>query len=420
MEMGEGARISPHALDALTDEELLERFATRREEAAFAALVRRHAPLVLAVCRRVLRHAQDAEDAFQAVFCVLARKAGAIRRRRAVAGWLYAVASRIAARARATRGRRPMPQSSLPDLPAAPESPECVWREIQPILDREVNRLPDKYRQPFALCYLEGKTNEQAAAELGCPPGTVRSRLARARDRRRARLTQRGLTLSAAGLAAALGGAAAQDAVPAALTEAAVGSGPAFAGATAVASGAVSAGVRVLADGFLRSLFRARLLKAAAGLLALVAGTAVLLLLLRRPPPPPPRAPLTDRARLQGTWQVVSMEKAGLVALDPDLRFTFAGDQLTWSSAGVRTPPWPYTLDPSQDPKAIDLAAATGALRGIYRLDGDMLTLCLNHDPVNGKRPTAFRAPPEAPDVGLYILRHEPAAKAGEAAATKE
>jgi RNA polymerase sigma factor (sigma-70 family) len=417
MEMAEAARVSPDALDELTDEELLERFTSQREEAAFTALVRRHAALVLGVCRRVLHHAQDAEDAFQAVFCVLARKAEAIRRRRAVASWLYAVAYRVASKARAARGRRPMPQGNLPDIPAPSESPECVWRDIQPILDQEVNRLPEKYRQAFVLCYLEGKTNEQAAAELGCPLGTVLSRLARARDRLRARLTRRGLTLSAGGLAAALGGAAAQGAVPSVLTEAAVKSGLAFAWGTA-SGGAVSAGVRALAGQFLRSLVRTRLLKAGAGLVALAAGIAVLLLLLRRPPlPPPPPPPLTDRARLQGAWQVLSMDKAGLVLQNPGVRFTFAGDQGSLVVPGVPTLPWSYTLDPSQEPKAIDFAVATGTARGIYRLDGDRLTLCVNHDPASGKRPTAFQTSPDTPSVFVYVLRHESAARDGEAAA---
>jgi uncharacterized protein (TIGR03067 family) len=283
------------------------------------------------------------------------------------------------------------------------------------ILDWEVNRLPDKYRQPFVLCYLEGKINEQAAAELGCPLGTVLSRLARARDRLRARLTRRGLTLSVAGLAGALGGAAAQGAAPPGLTEAAVTSGLAFAGGTAAAGGAVAAGVRVLADGFLRALTWTRLFKAGAGLLALAAGMAVLLLLLRRPPSPPP---LTDRARLQGTWRALSMEHAGRVVPDPDLRFTFVGDQTGLITARFQTPPSPYTLDPSQEPKAIDFALERGTQRGIYRLDGDLLTLCLDHDPARGKRPAALHAPPDAPSVCVYILRHEPSAREIEAAAT--
>jgi RNA polymerase sigma factor (sigma-70 family) len=184
----------------VTDEVLLERFMSQWDEAAFAVLVRRHGPLVLSVCRRVLHHEQDAEDAFQAVFCVLARKAGSIRKRGAVAGWLHAVAHRIARRLRDQRGRRPMPAPNLPDIPVVEDSPEWIWRELRPVLDEEVNRLPEKYRLAFVLCYLQGRTNEQAAVQLGCPLGTVLSRLARARDRLRGRLKRRALALSVGAL----------------------------------------------------------------------------------------------------------------------------------------------------------------------------------------------------------------------------
>src|SRR5262249_4964781 len=187
-----------------TDHVLLERFGARREEAAFAELVRRHGPLVLGVCRRVLQHEQDAEDAFQAVFCVLARKAGAIRRGTAVGAWLYVVASRIARKAKASQVRRRMRESELPDVPAPDNPPEWVGRDLWPVLDEEVSRLPERYRRPFVLCQLEGKTNQEAAAELRCPPGTVSSRLTRARERLRDRLARRGLALSAGALAAAV------------------------------------------------------------------------------------------------------------------------------------------------------------------------------------------------------------------------
>jgi RNA polymerase sigma factor (sigma-70 family) len=430
MEMAEGARVSPDALDELTDEELLERFTSQREEAAFTALVRRHAALVLGVCRRVLHHAQDTEDAFQAVFCVLARKAGAIRRRSAVAGWLYAVAYRIACRARAARGRRPVTQSNFPDLPAAPESSEWVWRELQPILDQEVNRLPDKYRQLFVLCYLEGKTNEQAAAQLGCPVGTVRSRLARARDRLRARLTRRGLTLSAGGLAAALGAAAAQGAVPPALIGAGVQSGLAFALDPSAAGSAVSAGARALADEFLKALLRARLTIPIGLVSALAVVVAVVCVLWVRSrgagavntPAPAARVaatPQTEREKLQGSWQVVGMEMAGRqVEAQANQGFQGYGFRFTDSRWTLSVPggppmaPMPFVLDPSQEPKAIDLTMFPGkTVLAIYQVDGDSLTLCLDWDPAGtgGKRPTTFRTQPDALNVTLFVLRREPA-----------
>jgi RNA polymerase sigma-70 factor (ECF subfamily) len=169
---------------------LLERFARRRDEAAFAALVRRHGPLVLSVCRRVLRHEQDAEDAFQATFLVLARKAGSIRKRESVGSWLYGVAYRIARKAKASKARQPVQLTKLREIAAAESSHEWMTYELRALLDQEVNRLPDKYRLPFVMCYVEGKTNKEAAQQLRCPVGTLASRLVRACARLRGRLTR--------------------------------------------------------------------------------------------------------------------------------------------------------------------------------------------------------------------------------------
>src|SRR5262245_14585360 len=152
-----------------TDAQLLERFVSRREEAAFAALLQRYGALVLSVCRRVLRQEQDAEDAFQATFLVLARKAVSIDKRASVGSWLYGVACRLAAKAKVATARRRARERPLPDLPAAEPVPEGIWRDLRPVLDEEVSRLPDKYRAPFVLCCLQGKTNEEAARQLGCP-----------------------------------------------------------------------------------------------------------------------------------------------------------------------------------------------------------------------------------------------------------
>src|SRR6516162_4079840 len=167
-------------IDNLTDRELLERFATRRDEEAFAQLVRRHGPLVLGVCRQVLRQEQDAEDAFQATFLVLSRKAGSIRSAEALPNWLYGVASRLARRMRGAVARRQAREVALVEPPTSEPGPGGELGDLGPVLHEEIGRLPDKYRLPFVLCYLDGKTNEQAARQLGCPAGTVFSRLARA------------------------------------------------------------------------------------------------------------------------------------------------------------------------------------------------------------------------------------------------
>src|SRR5262249_48128930 len=155
------------------------------------ALVRRHGPLVLGVCRRVLRDRHAAEDAFQATFLILLRRARSLDRRGSVASWLYTVAYHVALRARADAARRPPPARPVP------QPPEAGWADLQPVLDEELGRLPDSYRAVVVLCYLEGKTNVEAARLLGWPVGTVKGRLARARDLLRARLTRRGITLSA-------------------------------------------------------------------------------------------------------------------------------------------------------------------------------------------------------------------------------
>jgi RNA polymerase sigma factor (sigma-70 family) len=203
----------------LTDAQLLEQFVARRDAAAFEVLVWRHGPKVLGVCRHVLRHEQDAEDAFQATFLVLVCKAGSIGRRQSVGGWLARVAYRVALRAKLLADRRAAQAIPAADVPAPARPPELVWRDLRPVLDDELNRLPEKYRAPFILCYLDGKTNEEAARELGCPRGTVASRLAWARERLRARLTRRGLTLSAALAAAVLASNTSAEVLPAALVE---------------------------------------------------------------------------------------------------------------------------------------------------------------------------------------------------------
>ena len=171
----------------LSDRQLLERFASRRDasaEAAFEVLVLRHGPMVLRVCRNVLGDATDAQDAFQATFLVLVRRSGSIRRLESLGSWLYGVACRVAARARveAARRRAAERRGALRVVQAVDpsEGGEPDRAEFGPVIQEEVRRLPEKYRAVVALCYWQGLTQEQAATQLGCPLGTVRSRLARA------------------------------------------------------------------------------------------------------------------------------------------------------------------------------------------------------------------------------------------------
>jgi RNA polymerase sigma factor (sigma-70 family) len=264
------------------DRDLLERFATGREETAFEALVQRHGPMVLGVCRRVLRDAHDAEDAFQATFLVLIRKAASLDQRGSVAGWLYTVAYRLALKAKANAWHHRMREGQLDALPA-PEAPaDSIWWELRPILDEELHRLPEKFRVPVVLCYLEGKTTAEAAHQLGCPPGTVSSRLARARDRLRARLARRGLALSSGLFVTALTRQGASAAPPSTLVQAAFQGALSFMGGKG--GGAAPTPADVLAEGMLRPRWSGWLKIAAALLLTLgVAGAGTAFLL---PPPP--------------------------------------------------------------------------------------------------------------------------------------
>ena len=182
------------ATDSPTDRQLLGDF-RGGDEAAFAEVVRRHGPMVLRVCRRALRHEQDAEDAFQATFLVLARKAGSVRRTEGLAAWLHGVAHRISLRAKRDAGRRRAHELAAP--PATARTPDPDWRDVQAALDEEIRALPEACRGPFVLCVLEGKSCAEAAAELGLKEGTVWSRLSHARARLRARLYRPGIELPA-------------------------------------------------------------------------------------------------------------------------------------------------------------------------------------------------------------------------------
>jgi RNA polymerase sigma factor (sigma-70 family) len=205
------------ALD-LTDGELLERFLGRREETAFAILVQRHGPMVLAVCRRLLADAHSAEDAFQAVFLVLASRSASIRKKDSLASWLHGVARRVALRARAQSAARRRREIRPREILQRDLIDELTWQELRAALDEEVGALPERYRAAVVLCDLEGRSYDRAARALGWPKSSLASRLRKAHGLLRARLVRRGITLSAGAMAAGLAEREARAAVPALLT----------------------------------------------------------------------------------------------------------------------------------------------------------------------------------------------------------
>ncbi len=257
----------------MTDGQLLERFLARREEAAFEALVRRHGPMVLGVCRRVLHNAHDAEDAFQATFLVLVRKAASLLPREAVGNWLYGVAYHTALKARAATVRRRTKEAQVRDMPRRQALTEDTGQDWQPLLDQELSRLPDKYREPVVLCELEGKTRREAARQLGIPEGTLSGRLTTARRRLAKRLARHGLALSGGALAAVLSPSAASACVPAPLVVSTV-KAAALLAAGETAAAVVSAQVATLTEGVLKAMLMTKLKVTA--MVLLVIGGAVM------------------------------------------------------------------------------------------------------------------------------------------------
>ncbi|HZU34605.1 MAG TPA: sigma-70 family RNA polymerase sigma factor [Gemmataceae bacterium] len=244
----------------LTDAQLLDRFRASRDEAAFEMLVRRHGPLVQGVCRRVLRDWHAAQDAFQAVFLILARKAATLERPDSLGPWLYGVAYRTALKARSQAARQSAHERcQRVDVATADSTEEVEWRDLRPVLDAEIHRLPERYRKPFVLSYLQGKTNAEVARLLGCSRGTVATLLARARQRLRQRLSRRGLTLSLT---------LTVSAVPTALHCSTAHAAALFGAGQIHAAGAVSASAVTLAQGVLRAMMANKLRWGAIVLLA--------------------------------------------------------------------------------------------------------------------------------------------------------
>ena len=387
-----------------SDAGLLERFVTCQDEAAFAALVTRHGPMVFGVCRRLLRQDQDAEDAFQATFLILVRKAAAIGRRELLSNWLYGVAARVAARARLVATRHQARETADMERVVAATREPAKAMEMSAVIDEEVQRLPAKYRGPVVLYYLQGRTNEEVAGELRCPVGTIKTRLSRARELLRKRLTRRGLALSPAAFSAALLADTSAASVPPTLIDSTL---------KAAAGGSVSAPAAALTKGVLHAMFvsKMKILTALALASAMIVGGAggfgYHLLATEAD------AKKTDKDNIQGTWKVESVMMNGQ---DKDRKgellkkstFEIAADKmLVKFNEGNK--PSTYTLDPAAKPKTIDITpqgegdGKGETVPGIYKLEGDTLTICFPCG-AQMERPTEFVSK-EGSDTLLLVLK---------------
>ena len=264
------------SLGGLSDGQLLDRFIDRREEAVFEAIVRRHGPMVWGVCRRVLRDHHDAEDAFQATFLVLARKANSVMIREKLGNWLYGVAYQTATKAKAMRAKRRAREGQVSDMPEPMVVPDEPRDDLAESLDRELSRLPEKYRIPIVLCDLEGISRKEAARQLGWPIGTVSSRLSRARSLLAGRLARRGLSLSVGSLAVLLAQESASARMPTQLICPTAKAASLFAARGAVTAGVVSAEVVALTGEVLKIMLLGRL-KVATALLLMASATVLAL-----------------------------------------------------------------------------------------------------------------------------------------------
>jgi RNA polymerase sigma factor (sigma-70 family) len=397
----------------LTDGQLLEDFISRCDEAALAALVQRHGTMVWGVCRRLLPNYHDAEDAFQATFLVLVRKAASIVPREMIANWLYGVARQTALKARATAAKRKEREIQVAEMPEPIAAEQELWRDLQPLLDEELSRLPAKYRAVIVLCDLEAMTRQEAARHLGVPEGTVAGWLARARAMLAKRLARHGPAVSGAVLAAVLWKGAASACVPTSVVSSTIEAASLFAAGQAAAARVISARVAALAQGVLKAMLLSKIKVATAvllGVLACIGGGAVAFLPAAAGPlgaqangqKGAPEKKKSDKDKFQGKWVPVSLVNKGQkIDINENVAREFAGTFGFWKLAfdGDKvTPgdgdPVPYTLTPSKNPKAIDIkiGGEVGTpLKAIYEFEDDRLKLAVKSPPgKDAERPSDF------------------------------
>jgi RNA polymerase sigma factor (sigma-70 family) len=432
------AHLDVEGTGALSDGQLLDRFVARREEPVFEAIVLRHGPMVWGVCRRVLRDHHDAEDALQATFLILARKAASVRPREKLGNWLYGVAYLTAKKATVTRAKRrsldskarenKARESKVLDMPFPEADRGDPLDELLPQLDRELSRLPDKYRAPVVLCELEGKSHKEAAEQLGWPIGTVSGRLSRARGILAKKLSRRGVAVSGGSLAVLLAENALSASVPTTLVGSTAQAASLLMAGHAATAGMVSAEVAALTGEVLKTMLLSKIavtsvLVGLAGLggsgiyygaqaameasrpkqgpaqklSTAVAGRATNptvddvpknagkadVAAVQKPPSTPAASPVApvadDAAKLQGTWDAIAIEVNGTRVGKDEIevkstRFVIEGDRLTIpgveaatqkrAEAGGPARKKTFTLDTTKSPKEINLTSLDGREKG--------------------------------------------------------
>ena len=398
--------------EGMTDGELLTRFLSGRDDAALAALVGRHGPMVWGVCCRLLRGHHDAEDAFQATFLVLAQKAVTLPNRERVGNWLYGVAHQTAVRMRASAAKRGLRERQVVVMPEPTTAEQYVWNDLSPVLDEELSRLPDKYRVLIVLCDLEGVTRKEVARRLDLPEGTAASRLAAARAMLAKRLTRRGIVVSG-GLMGAVLSQQASAAVSPLVLSSTIKAVTLVAGGQAAATGGVSVTVATLTEGVLKAMLMSKLKSAAAVLLVVLVciggGVAVTPMVMGKQPNSPKKSDDKKRAmdnkkqaeakeaalkdavaweikKLEGSWQVQSQTYQGNPFDDSKPNeFVFSGNTLTIKTRGQDDAKMTFTIDPAKKPKTMDVKPekepepGTKVVNGelIYELNGDTLKICV-------------------------------------------
>ncbi len=434
----------------MTDGQLLEEFVSRRDAAAFESLVRRHGPMVLGICRRILRDPHDAEDAFQSTFLVLARKAESVSPREMLGNWLYGVARTTAIRLRSANAKRRVREKQMADMPEPEVEPRDLQDDLRQLLDEELARLPDKFRLPIVLCDLEGRTRREVARQLKLPEGTLSSRLTTARRMLAKRLARHGLAVSVGTLTAALAPSAASASVAVSLLSSTVKTATLLA-AGQTTTGLVSVHVAALTEGVLKAMFLTKI-KTVMGMMLVVAslcGAAGLVYQTQaaeqrkttkapekdeqekhsaakkneNPKPSKLQRPKDDLLAIRGVWRVISVQydneedadKGAIVwkgsrwiihAEFMDIRMKEGG--------GVG---FGYKLDPSSSPKILDLRILGRTVPAIYALESDVLQIRMGlHERT---RPKALTSK-DAGNTVLLILKREPAPKRKAQAATEK